>query len=377
MRTILSLTGLTGIVLLAGCEAPPMVSEQLGYRGSGVAQISNPDRALPADVIPPPPYPLGPDEGPRASETYENVRVLGDLSTDEFNRLMLSMTEWVSPEQGCNYCHNAENMASDEVYTKVVARRMLQMTREINSMWKPHVQTTGVTCYTCHRGKPVPAETWSLSPEDPKAGRLVAANMPTGQNRPQAITAYASLPAEPFAKYLQGDASAIRVASASGRPHPDWTPSIKDAEATYGLMMHLSSALGVNCTFCHNTQSFRNWSTSRAQRATAWHGIRMTGKINAAYITPLQSTFPAARLGPAGDPLKVNCATCHRGKSKPLGGVSMLADHPALAGVRQTAAVVPAATDSAGVAAPESAAADADAAAPADTATGEAAAPTQ
>jgi mono/diheme cytochrome c family protein len=31
-----------------------------------------------------------------------------------------------------------------------------------------------------------------------------------------------------------------------------------------------------------------------------------------------------------GDPLKVNCQTCHQGYSKPLGGVSMLADNPSL-----------------------------------------------
>ena len=37
-----------------------------------------------------------------------------------------------------------------------------------------------------------------------------------------------------------------------------------------------------------------------------------------------------ARLGPHGDPLKVNCATCHQGAYKPLLGVSMLRDYPEL-----------------------------------------------
>jgi mono/diheme cytochrome c family protein len=32
-----------------------------------------------------------------------------------------------------------------------------------------------------------------------------------------------------------------------------------------------------------------------------------------------------------GDVLKVNCATCHQGVNKPLGGYSMLKDNPALA----------------------------------------------
>ena len=64
-------------------------------------------------------------------QSYQNVKVLGELSTERFNHLMAEMNQWVAPpEQGCNYCHNPENMASDEKYTKVVARRMLQMTQD-------------------------------------------------------------------------------------------------------------------------------------------------------------------------------------------------------------------------------------------------------
>ena len=44
--------------------------------------------------------------------------------------------------------------------------------------------------------------------------------------------------------------------------------------------------------------------------------------------------FPAYRKGPHGDPYKVNCTTCHQGVSKPLGGVSMLDQAPALKGRR-------------------------------------------
>jgi photosynthetic reaction center cytochrome c subunit len=108
--------------------------------------------------------------------------------------------------------------------------------------------------------------------------------------------------------------------------------SIKDTERTYGLMMHVSSALGVNCTYCHNSQSFRAWNLSRAQRGTAYYGIRMVRDVNEAYISPLQSVFPANRKGPHGDPYKVNCTTCHQGVAKPLGGVSMIAQAPALKG---------------------------------------------
>jgi photosynthetic reaction center cytochrome c subunit len=108
--------------------------------------------------------------------------------------------------------------------------------------------------------------------------------------------------------------------------------SIKQAEWTYGLMTHMSSSLGVNCTYCHNTQSFSSWKNSPPQRATAWYGIRMARDLNTAYMEPLTGVFPEHRLGPTRDVAKANCTTCHQGAYKPLNGQSMLKDHPELAG---------------------------------------------
>ncbi|WP_374944375.1 photosynthetic reaction center cytochrome PufC [Sphingomonas sp.] len=318
------------VLLLGGCELGPKQTQQTGYRGAGLDQIVDVSHIQKAAAIPAAPYALPDDSGPRASETYQNVRVLGNVSTERFNHLMAEMNQWVAPpEQGCNYCHNPENMASDEKYTKVVARRMLQMTRNINTRWSTHVKQTGVTCYTCHRGNAVPEYKWALAEGtlDPMAIR----GNKHGQNTPDKNVGYASLPSDPFAEYLQGaGAKNIRVASSSPFPSSDHIVSIKDAEKSYGLMMHVSTALGVNCTYCHNTQSFRAWNLSRAQRGTAYYGIRMVRDINGDYINSLRSVFPANRKGPHGDPYKVNCTTCHQGLSKPLGGVSMLDQAPAL-----------------------------------------------
>lgn len=337
-RQLVIASGLTALVALSGCELGPKKIEQTGYRGAGLAQINDVSSMKAAGVIPPPPYPLPPDEGPRASETYQNVQVLGDLSAERFNHLMASITQWVSPEQGCNYCHNPENMASDEVYTKVVARRMLQMTRDINGTWSTHVQQTGVTCYTCHRGQPVPAYVWAKqAPVHPMAVR----GQKRGQNTPDANVGYASLPNNVFEDYLSGNPKSVRVASASA--YPGWNPGVttRSAEDSYGIMMHVSTALGVNCTYCHNSQSFRSWSLSRAQRATAWYGIRMVRNINQGYIDSLAAVFPANRKGSQGDPYKVNCLTCHQGLAKPLGGQSMIADYPYLRVASAAAPAVP------------------------------------
>jgi photosynthetic reaction center cytochrome c subunit len=51
-------------------------------------------------------------------------------------------------------------------------------------------------------------------------------------------------------------------------------------------------------------------------------------------MVPLTDVFPAERHGPTGDVAKINCMTCHQGQSKPLNGLSMLAESPELARIR-------------------------------------------
>jgi photosynthetic reaction center cytochrome c subunit len=109
---------LAGLVL-AGCERPIPESVQSGYRGTGMAQIYNArllevktDLNQPPAVIPSPG-----SEGPKASQVYKNVKVLGNLSVGEFNRLMVSMTNWVAPNEGCAYCHALPNFEDDSKYT--------------------------------------------------------------------------------------------------------------------------------------------------------------------------------------------------------------------------------------------------------------------
>jgi photosynthetic reaction center cytochrome c subunit len=92
----------------------------------------------------------------------------------------------------------------------------------------------------------------------------------------------------------------------------------------------MSEGLGVNCTFCHNTRSFFAWDASTPKRTTAYHGIQMVRALNGKYLEPLKPAYPPDRLGPLGDAPKANCATCHRGVSKPLFGAAMLKDYPEL-----------------------------------------------
>ena len=292
-RVTISLAG-AALAALAGCQAGTKESVQVGYRGLGQEINYDNSQVAYASAANRVPAPLAPASEPSPPAAFQNVQVLTDVSANEFNRTMLAMTQWVSPQQSCTYCHNPVNFASDEKYTKVVSRRMLQMTRSLNSNWKAHVQGTGVTCYTCHRGQPVPpAGIWYYTDEN------------------QYIRAYL-------------DRSDVRVQSQTIAHTDANNSSIRQATNTYALMISMSRSLGVNCTYCHNSRSWTTWQNAPPARITALYGLRMVRDLNSNYLTPLTSTFPAYRLGPHGDAPKLQCLTCHQGLYKPLAGADMV-----------------------------------------------------
>ncbi len=314
---------------LAGCELPPADSTQTGYRGLGMIEIDHREsmqELIAANQVPEP-LPAIPAGTPPASSIYTNLQVLGDLSLGDFNRLMAAITEWVSPNEGCVYCHVETDLASDDIYTKVVSRRMLEMNLEINSNWVDHVGTTGVTCWTCHRGETVPSEVWYATEGFPRAAGLTAGS--AGQNVPATAAGLTSMHYDPFTPYLVEETE-IRVQPLEALPYGPGR-SIQDTEETYALMMHVSESLGVTCTYCHNSRTFLEWDSSTPARTVAWHGIRLAREINNVYLEPLTEELPPERLGPLGDVPKVNCETCHRGLPKPLNGISMVQDYPSLA----------------------------------------------
>jgi photosynthetic reaction center cytochrome c subunit len=328
-----AMAAVAGVGLVFTFETPRTATAQQGYRGIGMEQVYHKvtlANLQAANVVPEAQAPVDP-AGVPSKEAYQNVQVLGDVDANEFVRIMAAITEWVAPQQGCAYCHaDGKELSDDSLYTKRVARRMLQMTQTINADWKPHVGDTGVTCYTCHRGQNVPQQIWFAPPQDPRGPRIVGND--AGQNQPAPAAGLSSLPYDPFSPYFGAEPKNIRVISNAALPDRTNPADIKKAEGTYALMIHMSESLGVNCTFCHNSRAFSEWSQSPPQRTTAWHGLRMVGDMTVNYLAPLTPEYPAHRLGPMGDAAKANCATCHQGANKPLLGASMLKDYPALAG---------------------------------------------
>jgi photosynthetic reaction center cytochrome c subunit len=339
VRIIIAFAALVAGLFLFTLERPPVDVVQRGPRGLALEQNYN-VRAFAKTVaanqaIGPIGSPLA--VGAPAGKVYKNVQVLKDLPVAEFTRLMASITTWVAPQQGCTYCHvDTSNLASDDLYTKKVARRMLQMVLDINTNYKVHVASsgptgaTGVTCYTCHRGNPVPANLWFTNPTTNTP--VASMGYRGGKDLPSIAAGLTSLETDPFTPYLLGDDN-IRVMPTAALPQTgigNAAYNIKPSYWTYGLMINMSEALGVNCTYCHNTRQFSDWAQSTPQRATAWYGIRMVRHLNNEYLVPLQPVFPASRLGPSGDSPKINCATCHNGVYKPLFGANMVKYYPEL-----------------------------------------------
>lgn len=313
-RHTVQVTGaVLALAVLSGCKGMPDVMKpgpkkiaQHGYAGVGMETNYDPDDVAKTAAYNQAPKPL-PPAPPGPPGQYKNVQVLTNISAAEFGRTMTAMSSWVAGGAGnCAYCHNTANFASDSnkgqpIYTKLVARMMLRMTRRINADYTQHVGGTGVTCYTCHRGQPLPNGLWFYTSEN-----------------------------QILRHYLDRDD--IRVQSHTIEPNNGNRTAIRQTYNTYALMVTQSNALGVNCTYCHNTRAMTSWEQSTPKRVVAYAGAAMLRDVNMNYLNPLQPVYPRSRLGEHGDAPKAQCITCHNGVYKPMYGAKMVKDYPALWG---------------------------------------------
>ena len=176
------------------------------------------------------------------------------------------------------------------------------MVQHVNSGWKSHVAETGVTCYTCHRGQPVPSNVWFNDPGPTQAGGM--AQMPAGKNHPTAVANSSSLPVDPFTPFLEQDNN-IRVQSSGGAA---WNGPPVDQADRLDLFIDdpfLPVAWASIALIVITRRALSDWSQSPPQRVTAWYGIRMVRDLNNNYLDPLRCE-PSRRpdLGPTGDSAK-------------------------------------------------------------------------
>ena len=327
-----------GILIITWGQPYATDSLQTGPRGTGMSvtefksDLATPDLDI-ASLMEDEPY-IPDGSEPLAKDIYQNVQVLGDLTEDNFNRLMAAMTNWVSPDQGCAYCHgegDLETYGDDALYTKVVSRRMIQMTQNINENWDGHVNANkqvGVTSMTCHRGQNVPSEIWfKITPVNE-----ATAGWPSVQNRATSLSQFTSLPSDALEAYLL-NYEQINVHDLESRvENQPGDPLIQQTERTYSLMNYFSNSLGKNCVLCHNSRAFYDTEQVTPQWGISSLGISMVQEMNNDYLVPLADVYPENRLGPVhGDAPKAACKTCHKGYQQPLQGSNVIQYWPELA----------------------------------------------
>ena len=351
LGTALSIAAAAGtlFVLLVPRWHHPVDSVELGYRGGAAVQYANAEPEVARINRPPAPPPPGrwgvdaaalADTRP-ATEAYQNLKVVRDGTAGEFMKLQVALTQWVSPKEGCGFCHQGGDWASDAKPQKQAARVMIDMVRTVNADWKPHVGEAGVTCFICHRGQNIPSRMWFPAPAPPN--RPFVARQEAWHELASTVRDF--FPNNGFDEYFLQDTRA-KGASYTALPTND-VPAQGEVKRLYEMMMQMSDGIGVNCGFCHQSRSFQDWAQSTPHRWTGLSGLHLTRAINNDVLLPLATLIPQTREYTAGPRLPIipaheagpqngnglaNCATCHYGVPKPLEGQNLLADYPALQG---------------------------------------------
>lgn len=109
-----------------------------------------------------------------AAEVYKNIQVFNDLPASQLDGTMQFMSAALGV--ACDHCHT-DSWASDQKPSKIAARKMVVMTRNINK--ESFSNNPAITCYTCHNGQPqtTPVPRVSQAEEDERSASHGA--MPT------------------------------------------------------------------------------------------------------------------------------------------------------------------------------------------------------
>jgi photosynthetic reaction center cytochrome c subunit len=107
------------------------------------------------------------DTARSSEDVFKNIQVLKGVPSDQLVPAMQFMASSLGVE--CSFCHVAGHFEKDEKKPKQTARKMMQMMFALNS--DSFSGQRVVTCYSCHRGSPVPIGTPLLASESQKESR--------------------------------------------------------------------------------------------------------------------------------------------------------------------------------------------------------------
>ena len=158
---IITLKPLFSISTMLGASA--LLLGELAHAQNGAA----PNQAAPARLYR--------TYGKKASEVYKNIQVLKDIDNTELIPSMQFMA--ASLGVGCDHCHVRTGSDKDEKPAKLIARKMILMTQEINKNHFGGNKT--ISCAACHRGSEMPVLTPAIAEEG--SGAVAAAGVSTAK----------------------------------------------------------------------------------------------------------------------------------------------------------------------------------------------------
>jgi hypothetical protein len=114
-------------------------------------------------------------KGPTAGEKFKNIKVLNDMPADQLGRVMNIMAASLGVK--CGFCHVTDDFSKDDKREKQTARKMIQMTFDINKNnfnGRPQV-----SCNTCHNGMEHPQGSPNLNAPPAEEGPVQPETKPT------------------------------------------------------------------------------------------------------------------------------------------------------------------------------------------------------
>jgi photosynthetic reaction center cytochrome c subunit len=301
----------------------------------------------------------------QANPNTVNVQVLTGMSSAQ---IWLYMQQYVSGGLGvgCQYCHNINNFASDEVPQKAAARSMLYLVSDVNAQFivnLPNWKGNYVQCATCHNNQPNNLEAFGEQftksvPDIPVVvDPLDEAGVPIldPAAKPEQLRAPIGLqdavlyyiynyqvwrpfdPADP-----ESGRGSLALTIDGGRTQDQVT-------INQNVMNYQSWSLGVGCNYCHNSRNFTAYedgppgSISDASygynKLKAQRMMQLTTWLQANWLNygalP-KDAVPSALDGGAtsfsyqqlnGQTFNVpGCYTCHRGANIPRATIDRIPD---------------------------------------------------
>ncbi|GAB4449444.1 MAG: photosynthetic reaction center cytochrome c subunit family protein [Chloroflexi bacterium OHK40] len=299
-----------------------------------------------------------------ANPNTVNVQVLTGMTSGQ---IWTYMQQYVSGGLGvgCQYCHNLNNFASDEYPAKIAARNMLYLVSDINAQFivdLPNWKGNYVQCATCHNNQPnnleafgtqfiksIPDIPVTVDPLDENGQPILdPAQKPEeirGQVGLQDAVLYYIYNYQVWRPFDPADPESGRGSLAltldGGRTQDQVT-------INQNVMNYQSWALGVGCTYCHNSRNFVAYETNPVGLPNPEYAYnKLKAQRMMQLTTWLQANWPTYGAAPKpGVPSELEggasrfsyrliegqvynvpgCYTCHAGNAIPRAAVQNIPD---------------------------------------------------